>query len=702
MDKLKFRRGCALATALCMLLTGCSLGAGSSEEKAASSVAAPSNAPAVEAPQTTASPVEQTGFGYEASGAMQVIDGAIFEKLVLLGEKPWLVTQQEDGGLSLENLDSGSSVQPEMNGTVLAACGGEEGIWCCVEQDGSMTFRQYDSQGVNASSVELSLNGAYPSDLAVDGNGYFYVLSSDQVLVYSGNGKNVSSLTLPTGSVGMRLASLSDGQVVLTSSESGKGNAVRLLTTESIGKTLTDDSSKFLSYSGYGALLSGGGNLYVMDTENNQMTTLLNWVDSGVDSGILADCIAADENTVWYVTSDESGMHLGSLLRVAASELPQRETVNVGIGGSVDVALTGRITALAVDYNKTQEDRSIHLVDYSLYADGDQRLAQDAGDLDLVIGDETVMDAANLLDLTTLYDDQVGTGTILTGVQNATRSDRLPLSFLIETLYGSDTLVGSDEGWTPETFADTVKAHTDLAILKMCNSYDALSVLLRGYAGSNDGMASLLEACSTIPVEDQALYALDANSSTDDEATCVKNGTLLLGQAELKDFMDLRQLSAQVGDSLVYKGYPAENGNGTMLKFTAYLGIAQDSGHTDAAWDFLKQIVMNSSDFLGAQGLGFPVLEQDFMTMAESAAQKVTFQNESGEIEEQDPTIWVNGVAMSVSPFTDTEIQELLTWINGGSGAYGCSEQRISTGSQALKNVIENGTDAAKAAKDIQ
>ena len=75
MDKLKLRRGCALATTLCMLLTGCSLGAGSSEEKAASSVAAPSNAPAVEAPQTTASPVEQTGFGYEASGAVQVIDG---------------------------------------------------------------------------------------------------------------------------------------------------------------------------------------------------------------------------------------------------------------------------------------------------------------------------------------------------------------------------------------------------------------------------------------------------------------------------------------------------------------------------------------------------------------------------------------------------------------------------------------------------
>ena len=698
MNKLKFRRGCALATTLCMLLTGCTLGGeGSSAESAAAS---PTTAPAVEAPQTTASPVEQTGYGYEAA-EQQKIDGAVMEKLVLLGEKTWLVTQQEDGSVSLQNLESSDRVQPESAGTILAACGGEAGVWCCEEQDGSISLVQYDSQGAKASQVELNLDGVYPSDLAMDGNGYFYLLTSDRVLVYSGNGKNVSSLNLPSGSVGMRLAALTDGQVVLTSSESGKGNAVRLLTTESIGKTLTDASSKFLSFGGYGALLSGGGNLYVMDTENNQMETLLNWVDSGVDSGILADCIAGSPDVIWYVTSSEEGMQLGSLRRVAASELPQRETVNVGIGGSVDAALTGRITALAVAYNESQEDRRIHLVDYSLYSDGDQRLSQDAGDLDLIVGDETVMDAASLTDLSELYDDQVGKDTLLEGVQNATTADRLPLSFVIETLYGSGSLVGESQGWTPQEFADTVAAHTELAVLKMCNSYDALSVLLQGYTGSNDGIAAILEACSKIPVEDQALYALEANSSADDQAVCVKNGTLLLGQAELKDFMDLRQLSAQVGDGLVYKGYPAESGNGTMLKFTAYLGISKDSGHGAAAWDFLKQIIMDSSDFLGAQGLGFPVLEQDFMDMAESAAKKVTFRNEAGETVEQDPVIWVDGEAQSVSPFTETEITEILDWINGGSGAYGCSDQRITEGNQALKDVIENGTDAAKAAKNI-
>ena len=59
MNQLKFRRGCALAVSMCMLLTGCTLGGQSSEQQEAP-------APALsmaEAPQSTASPMEQTGYG---------------------------------------------------------------------------------------------------------------------------------------------------------------------------------------------------------------------------------------------------------------------------------------------------------------------------------------------------------------------------------------------------------------------------------------------------------------------------------------------------------------------------------------------------------------------------------------------------------------------------------------------------------------
>lgn len=701
MKRLYLRRGLSLAATITMLLTGCSLGGDSSALEAGQTAsAAPTASAAVAAPQTTASPVEQTGYGYTDSE--QELQNVTFEKLILIGGTPWLVSQQENGDPQAENLETGEAIAlSSVDGTLLGACGGADSIWCCVQQEGNVILRQLDAQGNPTGAEEISLGEDYPVDLALDGEGYLYVLCANQILVYSGSGKNVSSLKLSDG-MGMRLSTLENGQVVLTSSSSVTGNAVRLLNTESIGKDLTENDSRFLSYSGYQALLSGGGNLYAMNTDTNEMEILLNWVDSGVDPGILIDCIAASREKIWYVTSSETGMKLGTLKRVEASKLPQRETIDIGVSGGVDKALTARITALAVDYNRSQESTHIHLVDYSLYSDGDSRLMEDADDLDLVVGSRSVMDGATLTDLTKYYDEEVGADTLLEGVLNATEADRLPMSFYLETLAGSSTLVGTEEGWTPQEFQEIVAAHSDIAVLKMCNSYDTLAALLPGYSGDTDQLGTLLEACSQIPVEDSALYALTANTSTDSAAALVGEGTLLLAQTELRDFMGLRQLQAQVGDHLVFKGYPTASGNGTALYFPAYLGISEKSGRKDAAWDFLKEILMDSSDFLGAQSMGFPVLQQEFMDLAQEATKKVTYQDENGDTVERDPVIWVDGQAQQVSPFTEAEIAELVAWISGASGSYGCTQQRLDTGAAALKAVLESGTNPEEAAKEIK
>ena len=701
MKQLHLRRGLSLAVTIAMLLTGCSLGGDSGVPEATQTAAAvPTASAAVAAPQTTASPVEQTGYGYTDSE--QELQNVTFEKLVLLGGAPWLVTQKEDGSCQAEALESGETAAlSSIEGSLLGACGGTDSLWYCIEQEDGVLLRQLDAQGEPTEIEDITLGQTYPMDMALDGEGYLYVLCADQILVYNSNGKNVSSLKLSDG-MGTRLAALKNGQIVLTSSTAGSGHAVRLLNTESIGKDLTEADSQFIAYSGYMALLSGGGNLYAMNTDNNEMEILLNWVDSGVYPGILIDCVAADAEKIWYVTSSENGMKLGALKRVEASKLPQRETIDIGVSGSVDTALTARIMALAVDYNRSQESTHIHLVDYSLYGDGDSRLVKDAEDLDLVVGNRDVMDGAALTDLTKYYDEEVGKDTLLEGVVSATEADRLPMSFYLETLVASSTLAGTEEGWTPQQFQETVAAHSDIAVLKMCNSYDTLAALLPGYPGGAEGLSALLKACSQIPVEDSALYALAANASTDSAETLVGTGTLLLAQTELRDFMGLRQLQAQVGESMVFKGYPTESGNGTELYFPAYLGIPEKSGRKDAAWEFLKEILMDSGDFLGAQNMGFPVLQQEFMDLAQEATKKVTYQDENGNTVEQDPVVWVGGQALQVSPFTEAEITELVAWIGGTSGGYGCTRQRLDTGAAALKSVLESGADPTEAAKKIE
>lgn len=694
------RKLCALVLILA-LLAGC--GAGKESPTIASQVqesAAPAETAVVEAPQTTASPVEQTGYGYTAEE--QELEEGSFSQLVLVQETPWLVQQQENT-LLLRNLEQGTELSVALEASVLGACGTDEGILLCLEENGAYSLRQVDHQGNLSESVVFQADNGYPAGLAVDGSGYRYVLSGQQVIVLSPAGKAVSSLALSDGSVGMRLSTLSGGQVVLTSAGNGSGTAVRLLNTESIGKALTDSQSSFRCFGGYTALLSGGGNLYTMDTETNQMDTLLNWVDSGIDPGTITDCLGVSQDKIWYISSSESGAVLGCLSRVAASELPQREIIRLGLGASVNSALASRITALAVAYNNAQESRCVHLVDYSLYEDGDQRLQEDAEDLDVLVGDSCLMDGVSLMDLEALYDQEVGTATILSGVQNATESDRLPVSFYIETLAGRSDLVGEQQGWTPQEFSDILAQHTDLAVLKMCNSYDTLNQLLRGYIGTVPGIAPLLEACSRIPVDDQELYQLEANNSTDDALKCVEDGTLLLAQAELTDFMDFRELSAQVGQQLVYKGYPSESGNGTTLKFTAFLGISQSSVQIEGAWELIKKVLADSGEFLGEQGLGFPILQDDFMELAQSATQKITYQDENGDTVEQDPTIWVNGVAQSVSPFTQEEIQELLSWLDVASGSYDPQGHGwLTAGADALKQVIENGTNPTDAAEAIE
>lgn len=111
---------------------------------------------------------------------------------------------------------------------------------------------------------------------------------------------------------------------------------------------------------------------------------------------------------------------------------------------------------------------------------------------------------------------------------------------------------------------------------------------------------------------------------------------------------------------------------------------------------------MDSGDFLGAQNMGFPVLQQEFMDLAQEATKKVTYQDENGNTVEQDPVVWVGGQALQVSPFTEAEITELVAWISGTSGGYGCTQQRLDTGAAALKSVLESGADPAEAAKKIE
>ncbi len=697
--KRKLLRLMALWMALAILLTGCS-GPESSDESDIPE-ALPSQQMAV--PQTTATPVEQTGVGYIVEETEMKNQTLVYSQLVVAEKSVWLVTADSSGVCTMKPVCGGGDVTiSDLDGVIMGGCGTDDGFWLCMRADTAACQLLLISGGAAEKTVDFTLDSGYIISLAVDGNGYFYLLNDNKVLVYNETGKMVSSLSLPDGSTGMRLCRLGNGQVVLSTAEANGSYGVRLLNTESIGSSITDGTSRFSAYAGWGntVLLSGGGNLYAMDVETREMEVLLNWVDSNVDPGMMMDCIAVSPETIYYSSGyQETGYQLGMLRQVPATELPERELLFVG--SYADEVYTRQLTTLAVAYNRSQKEFGIHLVDYTLYADGETRLVEDAEELDMILAGQQIMEQIELTELgRQLFDEELNSNTLLAGVLGAVTEEngdvkKLPLSFTVKTMVGNCDVLGETPGWTPEEFAEIAADHPEAAVLQFCNAYDTLSALLEGGNYVND-VTPFLRICKNIPVEDDALNQLAGNQVSADEG--LLSGNLLLETVELNDFMDWKELSVRLGEKLVCKGYPVQEGTGALLCFSVFLGIPAQSQMSETAWTFLKTVVKESREYLMEQGCGFPVLEADFMEMGTEAAQKVRYEDESGEIVEENPLLWINGIPVEVTPFTEEELSGVFLCVDGCSGIAGCDPELLSGSRAALKQVIEEDIDPAEAA----
>lgn len=695
-----------------MLLSGCGDPAVSVGAESVDSPQIPQET-TVTVPQTTASPQEQTGFGYETTLLELSIGEAQTENLFVLGDTVYLDAVGDDGH-GLYTLEDGAKLElPDLGGQVAAIAPDGDSLWCCVTGESGLRVVRVLLEATVQVSEEVALENTentVPLGMAVGGDGCFYLMLSDSVQVFQAGGQLLSSLPLGDGAYGVNILRTGSGQILLNSwtleEDGSRQGSVALLNTESVGASLTDQRVAYNVYSGWDStvLLSGGGNLYTLDTETGEMQALLSWIDSDVDPNSILGAAAAGPERIEVVTGDESGVQRALLIQTPVSELEEQTTLNVGLG-SVGAELQAEITALTVAFNRSGGDFRVHLVDYSVYTDGAERLAADVGDLDLLIGPEELLGEAALMELTAFFDDTVGENTLTAGVLPALaqRGDvrSLPLYFTVKTLVGSQTVLGAKEGWTAGEFLETVQSHPEAAVLQFCNAYDTLDALLAASGNVVTDYASMLSAVSLIPVEDQSLYELEANRSQSVYA-CLQSGTLLTEAVELTDFMGLKTLETAVGADLVFKGYPADSGNGAMLNMPVRLGIAKDSSHPSEAWTFLKTLLSGSAECLARQSLGFPVLKTDFEAMAQDAMQGVQYQGEGGETVEENPVVWIDGEAHEVQPFTQEEIDVFTAYCAGNSGVAGGSESLRERARTALKQVIEAGADAERAAASIQ
>lgn len=664
-------------------------------------------------PQTTASPQEQTGFAYEAQWQELSLPDAYPERLFFVGDSLMLEASTDSGRRTVYLPETGAEVAAEgLPGNVLAIAPGADCLWYCVETGDGLSVCSVPAEGGSVRET-ISLGGSggfFPYTMAVDGDGVFYLMNADTVCVYSAAGKKVSDFALGSER-GMGLTRLSGGQVVLSTQtlqdDGTYYGSVALLNSESIGSSITEKSSTYRVYAGWDglALLNDGGGLYTLDTEANTIEAVLDWIDTDVNPEELVSVAARDRETVYLISSTQTGIRLGTVKQVPAGE--QRETV-INLGFYVwHPEEVSAISALAVNFNQSQSDFRVHLVNYNNYSDGQERLLADAGDLDLVLTSQTGLEGMELADLTAFFDDQVGESTLLPWVYRGLTAQgavtAMPQYFTVSTLVGKKSLLGETEGWTPKELAETAAAHPEAALLQYCNAYDALQTLLEPAGTYVTDFASVLEAAGTLPVAEDAIYELPANLQSS-ALPGVADGTLLLEPMEISGFDTLLGLYAALGEELVLKGYPADSGNGCILRGSPLdcLAIPAASRHQQEAWSFLKAILTDETMVQLQRSMGFPVLEAAFEQTAQEAMEGLRYADESGNAVVTGGQVTLDGKTYEVEPLTQAQLEKFRAYLEGACGFGDDSGMGlVQQARDALKRVLEEGVSPEDAAKDI-
>ncbi len=697
------RRLLGLIVALGLLLSGC--GAPENSETPASAASSapvpqPPQATAAGVPQSTQPPQEQTGYGYrtertelsrQPAGKLLELSGTMYMEAM--------------GGSSqcLVALEDCVPVPAELEGEMAGAAADGQQLWYCVRTGEGLSMVPVQPDG--AASDPIALEGTeklYPMDLAVGGDGCFYLLDFQTLYTFHADGKQASAL--PLGGSGRELVRLGNGQVLLNTWKMGadghgaEGGTLALVSTESIGASLTDKALACSAYSGWDStvLLSVNSGLYTLDTETGEMAPLLDWVDCGVDPGSILTAAALGPERIEVVTSEAAGFQRITLSQVPASELEEGTVLNLGLWVE-DQELCSALRTLTVEFNETADFR-IHLVDYGSYGDGAERLRSDAEDLDLILADGLA--DVELLDLQTLFDEELGRETLAPWVASHLDSNKgLPLYVTVQTLLGSKTVLGETQGWTPAELAEKTGQYPNAAVLRYSNAYDTLDALL-GTAGAYvTDYGSLLAALKGLPVEEEAIYELPANVQTQ-AVPCLMDGSLLLEPVTITGFSDLLAIEAAMGGDGVLKGYPVNEGNGGVLVASAEtVGIPAASAHPQEAWTFLKALVTSQTTAVCLQDKGLPILEERFEELEAEAMKGLTYTDESGQSAATGGQVSFDGASYETQPLTQAQADAFRDYLAHLSGfAAGGSD---GSAREALRTVIEDGVDPKAAASAL-
>lgn len=533
-----------------------------------------------------------------------------------------------------------------------------------VAADGS-TIASLDLSNTNNKDNEDGMSGNL-SSFAVDAAGNLYVSDYNNIYVLDAEGNvqfkldgsqyNGSLYRLNAQQVGVMWYNYTDD--VNAADENGQYFVPIDLETKDWGEKVKlppNVGSIFPGDDAYDFYYTYNNNIYGYTAKTDTKEKLVDWLACDVDTNnmsgyaMLSDSRVAGLLQDW--NTDPTTYQLVLLHRVDASEIKEKKVLTLAC-----MYLDWNLRSMIVEYNKTNDEYRINVVDYSEYAtDDDYNAGVTKLTTEIISGSvPDIFLTSNLpidkyaakgviADLNTFMDGGSGLSRdyfvpqVMSALEKDGKLYELPTSFSVQTAYALSSIASQYDTWNVAAVQDAMtqlqegatvfsNGWTKNTALSNCLSRN-LSAFVDWTTGKcefdSEAFQQLLAFCNSFPAEtsdgDGAIaYASSADIAVDDamwdsDATRITNGKQLMSTIGMYSFDSYIWNVYAIRDKITFTGYPTEDGSGSSFELQMPMAISSVTKYPDAAWDFVCSIIkkMNTIDENNYY-YGFPISQAAF------------------------------------------------------------------------------------------
>ena len=533
-----------------------------------------------------------------------------------------------------------------------------------IAADGS-TIASIDLSDTNNEDNEDGMSGNL-SSFAVDAAGNLYVSDYNNIYVLDAEGNvqfkldgsqyNGSLYRLNAQQVGVMWYNYTDD--VNAADENGQYFVPIDLETKDWGEKVKLPSNVWSILPGddvYDFYYADNNNIFGYTAKTDTKDKLVDWLACDVDTNnmngyaMLSDSRVAALMQDW--STDPTTYQLIVLHRVDASEIKEKKVLTLAC-----MYLDWNLRSMIVEYNKTNDEYRINVVDYSEYAtDDDYNAGVTKLTTEIISGSvPDIFLTSNLpidkyaakgviADLNTFMDGGNGLSRdyfvpqVMSALEKDGKLYELPTSFSVQTAYALSSIASQYDTWNVAAVQDAMtqlqegatvfsNGWTKNTALSNCLSRN-LSAFVDWTTGKcefdSEAFQQLLAFCNSFPAEtsdgDGAIaYASSADIAVDDamwdsDATRITNGKQLMSTIGMYSFDSYIWNVYAIRDKITFTGYPTEDGSGSSFELQMPMAISSVTKYPDAAWDFVCSIIkkMNTIDENNYY-YGFPISQAAF------------------------------------------------------------------------------------------